>query len=277
MKFGVRWGLKEIRPEARETAKEAARRAGMPLGDWLNSVILQQAAQQGLPTPAHGDDDGRGEDVATLHQRLDDLTRRIEQVTRSGPAAYAPRRGHSDPGQFAGTPRTPAPPLAPAMPQPNVQLHAGLDRAVAEISARQRMLNGEPAPARPQPSMTAPAPVPTPAQMPEHMAAIAASMEALAPQPMRAPLPAQDLSGLEGQLRRITDQIESLRKPGIEDAINALRDELGEISRALNEAMPRRAIRLDRKADPRTRHAHRRGAPGRRRSTRAGRNRARAG
>ena len=49
MKFGVPWRAKGIRPEARETAKEAARRSGMSLDDWLNSVILQQAAQAGVP------------------------------------------------------------------------------------------------------------------------------------------------------------------------------------------------------------------------------------
>ncbi len=237
MKFGVRWGLKEIRPEARETAQEAARRSGLSLGDWLNSMILQQAAQQGLPTPAHGGDDRHGEDVATLHQRLDDLTRRIEQMTRSGPAAYAPRRDRSDPNQFAGTPRAAAPPLAPAMSQQNVQLPPGLDRAVAEISARQRMLNGEPAPARPQAPMAAPEPAVEPGPM-----VTPAIMAAPASPPLHAPLPAQDLSGLEDQLRCITNQIETLRKPDIEGAINALREELGEIGRALNAAMPRRAI-----------------------------------
>jgi localization factor PodJL len=55
-------------------------------------------------------------------------------------------------------------------------------------------------------------------------------------------LPTQNLSGLEEQLRRITDQIETLRKPGVEEAISALRRELSEIGRALADALPRRAI-----------------------------------
>ena len=57
-----------------------------------------------------------------------------------------------------------------------------------------------------------------------------------------APMPAQDLSGLEEQLRQITNQIETLRYPGVEEAINALRAELGEIGHALGEAMPRQSI-----------------------------------
>ena len=48
MKFGVPWSVKGIRPEARETAKEAARRSGVSLGEWLNSVIIDQAAQEGV-------------------------------------------------------------------------------------------------------------------------------------------------------------------------------------------------------------------------------------
>jgi len=229
MKFGVPWSVKGIRPEARETAREAARRAGVPLSEWLNAVILQQAEDEGIDAHAHGDDDAYGEN-ADVHQRLDDLSRRIEQMSRTGPAAYAPppRRAHNETDkmaemigrldrrldQFASASRPVAPPLAPSMPP--MQMPPSLDRAVAEISARQRALNGLPAAGTP--------PMPAAAAAP------------------RAPLPTQDISGLEDRLRQITDQIETLRRPGVEEAINALRDELGEIGRALNDAMPRRAI-----------------------------------
>ena len=207
MRFGFPWSERGIRPEARETAKEAARRSGMSLGDWLNSVILQQAAVNSAPAPS------RANGESAVHQRLDDLTHRIEQFTRSGPAAYAPRHGRNDFSRVSMA--QPSPSIAPSIGPP---MAASLDRAIAEITARQRALNGEPSLAQRAP-MTAPT-----------------------PSPILARMPAQDLSGLEDQLRKITDQIETLRRPGVEEAINALRAELGEIGRALTEAMPRHAI-----------------------------------
>lgn len=285
MKLSVPWSVKGIRPEARETAREAARRSGMSLGEWLNSVILQQAEDEDEDIRPHGhDDDAYAEDLSTVHQRLDDLTRRIEHFARTGPLAHAPKRGRNDSDQiaqlitrldrrldqFAQMPQPVAQPIAPPMapqmpphiqqhyppmppqmaapsmvppmapyqpaplppPLPNIQVPPALDRAIAEITARQRALNGAPAPdpvaafappqqrRRPEPE---PAPAPPPASV-------------------FAPVPTQDLSGLEDQLRRITDQIETLRRPGVEEAINALRGELGDIGRALHDAMPRREI-----------------------------------
>ena len=297
MKFGVPWSVKGIRPEARETAKEAARRSGMPLGEWLNSVILQQANDIAEDEDAYGADD-----MSSVHERLDDITRRLDQFSRKGPEAYAPRRQreaqpNANPGndqlvhlisrldqrieQLAQLPRVMAPyapPVAPAWPaQPAMApiappmappmapsmapslapsmpgqmpgqmghfppmggpglrppaaamparptMPSGLDRAVADIAARQRSLNGGPGASQQPPAQGQPLPqaVSAPAYMPA--------------------VPSQDLSGLEEHLRQITDQIETLRRPGVEDAINALRGELGDIGRALNDAMPRQAI-----------------------------------
>ena len=42
MKPGIPWSVKGIEPEVREAAKHAAKRAGMTLGEWLNTVILDQ-------------------------------------------------------------------------------------------------------------------------------------------------------------------------------------------------------------------------------------------
>ena len=252
MKLGVPWSVKGIRPEARETAREAARRSGMSLGEWLNTVILHQAAEDGSD---YDDDEVDGRELSAVNQKLDDLSRRIEQFARvGGPAAYAPKTRERDDNsqiaelinrldrrldQFVSQSRPVAsPPIQPAMhpqmmPQqgfqqalpnvPAVRMPPALDIAVAEIAARQRALNGQPALA------ATPAPQRQQAAMPQ-------------PAPVFMPMPTQDLSGLEDQLRTITNQIETLRKPGVEEAINALRAELGDIARALTDAMPRQAI-----------------------------------
>jgi len=49
------WSVKGIDPKAREIAKDLARRSGMTLGEWLNSMIMDEP----------DDDDG----VATLPRR----------------------------------------------------------------------------------------------------------------------------------------------------------------------------------------------------------------
>jgi localization factor PodJL len=230
MKFGAQWSVKGIRPETRETAREAARRSGMSLGDWLNSVILHNAA------PQDDDDhyDEGGDDVAA---KLDNLSQRIEQLTRRGPEAYAPPHlRQAQPAQYAAPVYAPAP--AVYAPPPN--LTHRLDNAVAEIAARRRALNGEPAaiaPAFTQAPRATPPIVASPAIAPAF-----APMHEPPPAIVRAPMPAQDLSGLEEQLRQITDRIDTLRTPGVEEAIHALRGELAGISNSLNEAMPRQAI-----------------------------------
>jgi len=234
MKFGFASSVKGIRPEARETAQEAARRAGLPLNEWLNTVILQQAADQGI-TPSLARANAGSDDLSKVNMRLDEIARRIDQVTRSGAAAYAPssgaaayapKRNRNDADQMADLVARleqclqqfsgPQLPHAPAMP--SVQLPPSLDHAIAEITARRRALNGVSA----QPRTTSGG---------------LATFE-----PVSRPVPTQDLSGLENQLRQITNQIETLRRPGLEEAIQAVRAELVEIGRTLNEAMPRRAI-----------------------------------
>lgn len=256
MKFGVPWSVKGIRPEARETAREAARRSGMSLGDWLNTVILDKAAEHGI---APEQDEIDEDELGSVHERLDELTHKIERLNRSGPAAYAPKRARGESDQLAqlisrldhrldelvsGRPPLPtpperwtAPPLAPATPPlPG----SNIDRAIAEITARQRALEGnQPVPPARRPAAPAPqtAAQPVPPQAPP-----LAPLPPTIATPARAPLPAQDLSGLEEQLRNITSQIETLRRPGVEEAINALRAELGEIAHSLTEALPRRAM-----------------------------------
>jgi localization factor PodJL len=132
-----------------------------------------------------------------------------------------------------------------------------IEDAVAEITARQRVLDGEVAAQAsvdtPQPAAAAVAvpisaavfaPIPAPIDAPI-TATAAAPIPEPAPitVPSTAPAAAPDLSGLERQLRQITTRIEALRPPSdIEKAIAAVRADLTEISRQLTEALPHRAV-----------------------------------
>jgi localization factor PodJL len=205
MNFGFASSVKGIRTDARRTAEEAARRAGLPLNDWLNAVILQQGAKQGIrPSPqARFEEERPSEELSDVQTRLEDLGRRLDQITRSGFAAYAPRRSREEAAplveQFARLEQR-IEQLASNITQPpaaETPSKQALEFAIAEITARRRM-------------------------------------DKVAPSP--------DLTGLENQLRQITDQIETLRRPDVEGEIAALRSELAEIGHTINEALPRRAI-----------------------------------
>ena len=40
----VPWHVKGVHPEAREVARDAARRSGLSVGEWLNSLIIDANA-----------------------------------------------------------------------------------------------------------------------------------------------------------------------------------------------------------------------------------------
>jgi localization factor PodJL len=251
MNSRVSWSAEGIDPSVREQAEAAARRAGMSLNDWLNSTIGASAPsdfripqdQPRAPLPSQD-----AKDVADIHQRLDSITRQIEQISKPAPRNDSARNEPgvakqlndaisrldarlsqlSDPAparqaQRQDTQRQtekveraaaqvyrPSPPLNPGT----------LDFAIAEITARQSELdNFSP---RPMPPRSAPPIAP-----------------AMAPPALAGP----DFSGLEKHLLKITSQIEALQRPdNIEQSIAAFRSELNEIRHAITEAMPRRAI-----------------------------------
>src|SRR5688572_24297314 len=73
MKPGIPWSVKGIDTEAREAAKHAARRSGMTLGEWLNTVIREQADDPEPQKPA------RSTAAFDIQSKLDHLS---EQLTR---------------------------------------------------------------------------------------------------------------------------------------------------------------------------------------------------
>jgi localization factor PodJL len=255
MNSRVSWSVDGIDPSVRDRAEAAARRAGMSLSDWINSTVGESAppnfgaapaerlAMPGRPIP----------DVADIHQRLDSITKQIEQISRPAPRSESVRGEPNVARQLndaisrldarlsqisnptparqaqmqekqrqtdmveraAAQVYRPAPPLSPA----------SMDFAIAEIAARQNELDGPP-----------------PRQMPPRHAAPAASSAPSHSVPAAA-LTGPDFSSLERHLLNITSQIEALQRPDhIEQSIAAFRSELAEIRQAITEAMPRQAI-----------------------------------
>ena len=92
MNSRVSWSVEGIDPSVRERAEAAARRAGMSLSDWLNSTIGDSAPPD-FPAPADQRPLPSQEtrDVADIHQRLDSITRQIEQISRAAPRQELPR------------------------------------------------------------------------------------------------------------------------------------------------------------------------------------------
>ena len=241
MNSRVSWNVEGIEPSVRERAEAAARRAGMSLGDWLNSTIGDTATSFTSPNhrpradqpplmPRPALPHREAADVAEIHHRLDAITRQIEQfakpvgqepgvarqlndaisrldarLSQINEAAPAPH-SHDTVERAAAKVYNPTPPIDPF----------SLDFAISEITARQSELDGVP-------RMNAPP---------------------IAPAPAAAAAPAVNTSAIERQLSYITSQIDALQRPdtGIEQSIAAFRSELAEIRSVVTEALPRRAI-----------------------------------
>jgi localization factor PodJL len=93
MKPGIPWSVKGIEPEVREAAKDAARRSGMTLGEWLNSMILEQT-EGGQPESREHKASPRAEaayarDDAT--KRLEDIADQLSRIARREQSSAALR------------------------------------------------------------------------------------------------------------------------------------------------------------------------------------------
>lgn len=101
MKPGIPWSVKGIDQEAREAAKDAARRSGMTLGEWLNMLIKEQSEESDIPdprfrapskvapAPAPTTQPRRAAD--DIASKLDMLAEQLTSLTRQGSETAAAR------------------------------------------------------------------------------------------------------------------------------------------------------------------------------------------
>jgi localization factor PodJL len=87
MKSGGPWNLRGLRPETREVARDAARRSGVSVGEWLNSVIRQD------------DDDDHGQPMRSAEYDDDADTWRDDKRRESRHNERGARRRRGRPEQ----------------------------------------------------------------------------------------------------------------------------------------------------------------------------------
>jgi localization factor PodJL len=270
------WSLEGLAPELRALAQEEARRRGMRIEEWLQSLI-QDAAVPTLPDPSQGTPamlsaragGGPFEAIAT---RLDDLSQQLAGLNREPDAIRAPvfaaapaappqainetltrldqrldtlveqgrssaselesriaavdralaalDQGHAPAGQTA------EPELASPYTAPVDTWALGLDHAVAEITARQQLLDEREAPP----------------PLKQQFAALSRRLEDTDPRAAVSP-PMTGAGALHADLRHLGDELRELRRPNSFDhAVEALRQDLAAIGRKLDDAAPRHAI-----------------------------------
>jgi localization factor PodJL len=95
MKPGIPWSVKGIEPDVREAAKQAARRSGMTLGEWLNSTILEQAEEAEDESrevrPSAVKARGSTSTLERTASRLEDIAEQLSMLSRRE-SATAPRQ-----------------------------------------------------------------------------------------------------------------------------------------------------------------------------------------
>jgi hypothetical protein len=87
MKPGALPKMEAIQPEAHDMVRAAAHRAGMSVRDWLNSVIIDAAAAEGVAVTSSvfRHDEGpieRNDGLSAIRARLDDLADQIDYLVQ---------------------------------------------------------------------------------------------------------------------------------------------------------------------------------------------------
>jgi localization factor PodJL len=253
----------KVRPDALETAREAARRSGLSLHQWINSAIIGTAAESGIRSHG-GQSDTHGRHFDAVNERLDELASRLDRMgPRAEEPAPAAQPGAEQTAKVVPSLRALETRLSSIARELGPQGHATSQRladAITRLSERlDHLVVERPAAAdherraaavdralaalNREPEKPVMAASDWASRLDSAIAEISARQRELDSDAPTAPTPGTDLSALEQQLRTITLQLETLRGPcGVGDQVSALRQELTEIGRTLSDALPRRIL-----------------------------------
>jgi localization factor PodJL len=222
MKSGGPWNLRGLRPEAREAADDAALRAGISVGEWLNELIQQSRNGSGaLMRQPDSKKEGYG------NVGLPDEPTQPDGAAANG--SQRPQRHNREYEREHVLARE-----ASLAREEFDDVHSRLHKLTSQL---ERIARGD-APGRDAPAE------------PQYSRAERAGRTHLARQPLPASTGAAegaeapiDLTNLERQLRHLTDRIESLRPAhDFEKLIAVFRGDLLDISRLIAQALPRQAV-----------------------------------
>jgi localization factor PodJL len=278
----VPWHVKGVHPDAREVAREAARRSGVSVGAWLNSLIIT-AAEQGesamdefvpaaaaLSAPApHGAPAPDGEALTSIGRQIDELKWRLESLSRDDSA----RQAAASAAASVAVEEIRSARLADAITRIDRQLDRlsrskrparaesedNVDDALAEITARQHALEDE---------FTAPhlfdLPDADAARRRTENAAVEKQLQDIAAQiktlqgtmqldglasgltrTIEEAAPRKAIEAIEGQLRHLTGQVEAARLSAPAEHVDLLRADIAEIRSSLAEAKPQAVAAIE--------------------------------
>jgi localization factor PodJL len=276
MTGSVPWSINAVDPEAWADARDAARRSGQSVGEWLEAAIRDAANDRNpVRAPARAAPDA-------IEQRLDDIADRLESFSRKAREPGPTRNGRNDTALLASIEalneridalsrdvRT-EDRKGPAEIRAAIQR---LDERIEHVVSRGRLAEAGASPelerkleniSRTIEAMSqrleqesrhfSAAPVPsTIDELDEAVAEIMMRQSVLdgvpppreIPRraPVQAPPLAPDLSGLERQLKLMADEMQAMRQSGMKpDSLDAIRGEIGDLAGKLGELAPRRSL-----------------------------------
>jgi localization factor PodJL len=270
MKPAVAWNVKGVGYDARESAREAARRAGLSVGEWLNSVILDNADERADEQPRRRTPPQRL-GLPELHAQLDAMASRLGQTV----SCRRDRPRPQDDDEFGDNLRgletwlaglakdlarcseeTPQR-VADAILRLNERLDqlitsgrsaaSEFERRVAAVDHALDDLNGEDgAPAQdrwPDPAAGAVREIKSRQRALDEIVDDDPRPAADLPAQPAAPAGGLRMEDLDRQLLVLSRQLDMMRRPcAFEESVAALRQDLGNIGDALTKAMPRCAL-----------------------------------
>ena len=277
MTGSVPWSVNAVDPEAWANARDAARREGLSVGEWLEATIRDAASQQ----ERGGRHVSRGPSADVIERRLDDIADRLDLVARRAhEPAPAPRSTRSDAAlhhsieSLTNRIETLAREMRAGDRNGPSEIRTAIQRLedrIDDLATRGRLASANIPAELEQKLETISRTIETmsrrlelendryamssvPASVDELDYAVAeimmrqSALDGVPPPPRepRRPLPERhgpDLSGLESQLRLITEEMQAMRRANAQtESIDALRREFRELADKLGELAPRHSL-----------------------------------